>query len=234
MSEGRGSRPREGKGCWPSAEAGRQAGQKSSPRPLRKDCPHPQQLLSGLWPPDLEVNTFLLLSATLCGVPGYRSPGKLRLGETTFAEQWKQNQVVECGRKSKYPNEKKIGINRAGVTLIWYKQKGHFRSVWRFLSVTNNIFIVLPRVCVCVCVCVCTHVHTHNYLWPQRLKPTRFLWPWAFPGKNTGVGCHFLLSGIKPALAGRFFTTVPPGKLYHMERKKKISPGFERVVNIMI
>ena len=84
---------------------------------------------------------------------GYRSPGKLRLGETTVAEQWKQSQVVECGRKSKYPNEKKIGMNRAGVTLIWYKQKGHFGSVWRFLSVTNNIFIVLPCVCVCVCVC---------------------------------------------------------------------------------
>ena len=45
-----------------------------------------------------------------------------------------------------------------------------------------------------------------------------------FSGKNTGVGCHFLLqgnlpdSGIKPtspafsALAGGFFTTAPPGK----------------------
>ena len=25
------------------------------------------------------------------------------------------------------------------------------------------------------------------------LQPTRFLCPWDFPGKNTGVGCHFLL-----------------------------------------
>ena len=34
------------------------------------------------------------------------------------------------------------------------------------------------------------------------------------PGKNTGVGCHFLLQGIFSAqgLAGRFFTTEPPGK----------------------
>ena len=24
----------------------------------------------------------------------------------------------------------------------------------------------------------------------------RLLWPWDFPGKNTGVGCHFLLQGI--------------------------------------
>ena len=47
--------------------------------------------------------------------------------------------------------------------------------------------------------------------------------PWDSPGKNTGVGFHFLLQGIfltqesnpclsSPALASRFFTTVPHGK----------------------
>ena len=30
------------------------------------------------------------------------------------------------------------------------------------------------------------------------LKPTRLLCPWDFPGKDTGVGCHFLLQGIFP------------------------------------
>ena len=33
-------------------------------------------------------------------------------------------------------------------------------------------------------------------LWPQRLWPTRLLCPWNFPGKNTGVGCHFLFWDI--------------------------------------
>ena len=28
------------------------------------------------------------------------------------------------------------------------------------------------------------------------LQPTRLLCPWNSPGKNTGVGCHFLLQGI--------------------------------------
>ena len=28
------------------------------------------------------------------------------------------------------------------------------------------------------------------------LQPTRLLCPWNFPGKNTGVGCHFLLQGL--------------------------------------
>ena len=31
-----------------------------------------------------------------------------------------------------------------------------------------------------------------------RLQPSRLLRPWDFPGKNTGVGCHFLLQGIFP------------------------------------
>ena len=53
------------------------------------------------------------------------------------------------------------------------------------------------------------------------LGPARLLCPWDFPGKNTGVDCHFLLQGklpnpgIKlksPALAGGFFTNMPPGK----------------------
>ena len=35
-------------------------------------------------------------------------------------------------------------------------------------------------------------------LGPHGLWPTRFLRPWDFPGKSTGVGCHFLLQGIFP------------------------------------
>ena len=32
---------------------------------------------------------------------------------------------------------------------------------------------------------------------PHRRKPTRPLCPWDSPGKNTGVGCHFLLQCMK-------------------------------------
>ena len=34
-------------------------------------------------------------------------------------------------------------------------------------------------------------------LWPSRSPPGSFC-PWDFPGKNTGVGCYFLLQGIFP------------------------------------
>ena len=54
-------------------------------------------------------------------------------------------------------------------------------------------------------------------------RATRLLCPWNFPGKTTGVSCHFLLQGsfptqgsklhlCSPALAGRFFPTAPPEK----------------------
>ena len=32
---------------------------------------------------------------------------------------------------------------------------------------------------------------------PQRRKPTRLPRPWDSPGKNTGMGCHFLLQCMK-------------------------------------
>ena len=32
---------------------------------------------------------------------------------------------------------------------------------------------------------------------PHRRKPTRLPRPWDSPGKNTGVGCHFLLQCVK-------------------------------------
>ena len=34
-------------------------------------------------------------------------------------------------------------------------------------------------------------------MWPHRQQPTRLPRPWASPGKNTGVGCHFLLQCMK-------------------------------------
>ena len=32
---------------------------------------------------------------------------------------------------------------------------------------------------------------------PHRWQPTRLPYPWNSPGKNTGVGCHFLLQHMK-------------------------------------
>ena len=40
------------------------------------------------------------------------------------------------------------------------------------------------------------HYVTSNSLQPHGLWPTRLLCPWDFPGKHTGVGCHFFLQVI--------------------------------------
>ena len=36
-----------------------------------------------------------------------------------------------------------------------------------------------------------------NSVQPHRRQPTRLPRPWDLPGKNTGVGCHFLLQCMK-------------------------------------
>ena len=43
-----------------------------------------------------------------------------------------------------------------------------------------------------------SHSVMSNSLRPHGLQPTRLLRPWDFPGKSTGMGCHFLLQGIFP------------------------------------
>ena len=44
-------------------------------------------------------------------------------------------------------------------------------------------------------VCAVASVFSDS-LWPHGPQHARLLCPWNFPGKNTGVGCHFPLQGI--------------------------------------
>ena len=44
------------------------------------------------------------------------------------------------------------------------------------------------------CTCACSVVS--DSLRPPGLCSSRLLCPWDSPGKNTGVGCHFLLQGV--------------------------------------
>ena len=48
----------------------------------------------------------------------------------------------------------------------------------------------------CCCYCKVTSVVSDS-MQPHRRQPTRLLCPWDSPGKNTGVGCHFLLQCMK-------------------------------------
>ena len=75
---------------------------------------------------------------------------------------------------------------------------------------------MLKEVCCCclviqLCLTLCD---------PHRLQPTRLLCQWDFPGKNTRVGCHFLLQRIFPTQGSNLhllywqadFTIEPSGK----------------------
>ena len=46
------------------------------------------------------------------------------------------------------------------------------------------------------CCCLVTSVVSDSVR-PHRCQPTRFPHPWDSPGKNTGVGCYFLLQCMK-------------------------------------
>ena len=52
-----------------------------------------------------------------------------------------------------------------------------------------------------VCVCYAKSLQSClNLCDPIRRQPTRLPRPWDSPGKNTGVGCHFLLQCMKVKL----------------------------------
>ena len=65
----------------------------------------------------------------------------------------------------------------------------------------NSSHALLPLLCPQSVLCVCLHCcpvigSSVPSLRPLGLQPPRLLRPWDFPGKSTGVGCHFLLQGI--------------------------------------
>ena len=59
-----------------------------------------------------------------------------------------------------------------------------------------GIRLFLKVHCCCCCCCSVASVLS-NSVRPRRWQPTSLLCPWDSPGKNAGVGCHFLLQCMK-------------------------------------
>ena len=79
-----------------------------------------------------------------------------------------------------------------------------------FLGMTLMLLLLFSR-----------SVMSNSFVTPWTVFLQGPLSPWDFPGKNTGVGCCFLLQGIFPTqrsnlhllyFSGGFFTTELPGK----------------------
>ena len=51
--------------------------------------------------------------------------------------------------------------------------------------------------CCCCCCCCCITSVVSDSVRPHRRQTTRLPRPWDSPGKNPGVGCHFLLQCMK-------------------------------------
>ena len=54
----------------------------------------------------------------------------------------------------------------------------------------------VPKIWFCCYCCCLVTMSCLTLLWPHGLKPSRLLCPWNFLGKNTKMGCHFLLQGF--------------------------------------
>ena len=71
----------------------------------------------------------------------------------------------------------------------------------RTYRVVERIFFPLTFICVCVCVCEVTEMWMEEmrlgvvFFFKQKFYEESVI-IWNSPGKNTGVGCHFLLQGI--------------------------------------
>ena len=111
------------------------------------------------------------------------------------------------------------------LTCLWVKrvlfakriiQCSHLsvQAKWKKEDWCVRIFLLI---CLSNIMCGRAQLLICDSLQPRGLQPTRLLCSWDFPGKNTGVGCHFLLQGI-------FLTQeLHPGLLHCRQMLRRLS-----------
>ena len=72
-------------------------------------------------------------------------------------------------------------------------------------------------------VCMLSHSVVSDSLRSHGLSPARALCSWDFPGKSTGVGCHFLLRGTFPTLGLNLGLLHCRQILYHLSHQGRPS-----------
>ena len=96
-------------------------------------------------------------------------------------------------------------------------------------------FLLFPSVSMC---CASSSVMSDS-LWPFGLYLTRLLCLWDFPGKYTGVGCHFLLHflpdpGVEPASPAWKVASLPLRYLGRLNVSFLIFSPFSNTAKIFI
>ena len=75
--------------------------------------------------------------------------------------------------------------------------KAHENLQMFFLSFFLYLLYLVSWLQYCCCCCCQVASVVSDSAQPYRRQPTRLPHPWDSPGKNTGVGCHFLLQCMK-------------------------------------
>ena len=71
-------------------------------------------------------------------------------------------------------------------------------TAWGLSTISHGGAHQIERIWLWVDMCTLECFVVSNSLWPFGLQAIRLLCPWDFLGKNTEVGCHFILQGIFP------------------------------------
>ena len=80
---------------------------------------------------------------------------------------------------------------------------------------------------ICCCCCQVTSVVSDSVR-PHRWQPTRLLCPWDSPGKNTGVGCHFLLQCMHACMLSCFSHVRLSATVWTASHQAPLSTGFSK------
>ena len=67
-------------------------------------------------------------------------------------------------------------------------------------------------------------LHSCPTLRPHRQQHTRLLRPWDSPGKNTGVGCHFLLQCMKGKVKVKSLSRVQLFRIHGLQPTRLLRP----------
>ena len=116
---------------------------------------------------------------------------------------------------------------------IFFHSTDHF-LIYHIPCLLHSLFVVCcpalrgkDRYLIFVYCCCCCYVASvmSDSMRPRRRQPTRLLCPWDSPGKNTGVGCHFLLQSGKMKSLSHVQLLGTPWTAAH---QAPLSMGFSR------
>ena len=130
----------------------------------------------------------LQLCLTLCGPTGCSPPGSSVHGISQA--RILQRVAISFSRGCSWPRDRTqvSYISCTGRQALYHQPHLWHHLITHFMNLPQ-LFIPSPAAAKSLQSCLTVR--------PHRWQPTRLRRPWDSPGKNTGVGCHFLLQCMK-------------------------------------